>query len=531
MNPPPDKVAQAQASLPDWVARHALGLVTGAFILLPALLALGYFLPPINHDTAAILVISQRWIEGERLYVDLIDINPPMTFVLNAFPVLVAKATGMSVPAALTFCFLLAIAASVMAAWHLLVRQVEPERRLVRLIFLLLLPFFLIVFPGENFTQREHLMMIAAFPYLLLAAARSMGRPVQPMLALAIAVTTALAVGQKPHFLIFLVMIELYVLWARGWRAALADMVPWTALAVLVIYLVLTLTLLPAYWREVLPLAFSEYAELGEGSPLVTALDSTSGPTLIALSILGAAAFFVSRSPLSRLLALHAAAMALSNILQAKGWPYHIMPAQAGTIVLLAVLMAEVVERLLPRPPEAARLPIAGLLGAFLILTYYSAFMLKPPFAPQRSYAESPTAMLLKLVKRDARGGRMLVLSPGIYPFYPLVLYARTQVVTPYLTMWLLQGLYHDCEEGDPLYREPADMSPSERKLFEEMGTILAERRPEVVVVDRIAGIPRCHEAAFDYLEYFLRNPIFAEAWQEYEHVSTLDRYVIYRRL
>ncbi|MCW5730772.1 MAG: hypothetical protein KIT20_08450 [Alphaproteobacteria bacterium] len=521
----------APVLLPDWIARRALGLIVGAFLLLPALLSLGYFLPPINHDTAAILAISQRWIEGERLYVDLIDINPPMTFVLNAFPVLVAKATGMSVPAALTFCFLLAIAASILAAWHLLARHVEPERPLVRLIVLLLLPFLLIVFPGENFTQREHLMMIAAFPYLLLAAARSADRPVHPMLSMAIAVAAALAVGQKPHFLFFLVLVELHVLLARGWRAALADRVPWTALAVLVVYLVLTLVLLPAYWREVLPLAFGEYAELGEGDPLATALDWTSGPTLLTLLALGAAAFLFSRSHLSRLLALHATAMALSNILQAKGWPYHVMPAQAGTLLLLAVLLAEVVDRYLPRTPMAARLPVAGFLGVFVLLTYYTAFMLEPPFGKQREYADSPTAMLLKLVKRDARGGRMLVISPGIYPFYPLVLYARTQVVTPYLTMWLLQGLYHDCEEGDPLYREPDDMSATERKLFEEMGTILAERRPEVVIVDRIAGIPRCHEAAFDYLEYFLRNPTFAEAWQDYEHAATLDRYVIYRRL
>ena len=37
---------------------------------LPVLWLAGYFFPPINHDVAAILDISARWLAGEKLYVD-----------------------------------------------------------------------------------------------------------------------------------------------------------------------------------------------------------------------------------------------------------------------------------------------------------------------------------------------------------------------------------------------------------------------------------------------------------------------------
>ncbi len=53
-------------------------------IALPILWLAGYFFPPINHDVAAILDVSARWVNGERLYVEVIDENLPLTFVVHA---------------------------------------------------------------------------------------------------------------------------------------------------------------------------------------------------------------------------------------------------------------------------------------------------------------------------------------------------------------------------------------------------------------------------------------------------------------
>src|SRR5437879_5027889 len=51
--------------------------------LLPALLFVPFMLaPPLNHDVAAVLSFSERWLAGEQLYSDLIDVNPPLIFVL-----------------------------------------------------------------------------------------------------------------------------------------------------------------------------------------------------------------------------------------------------------------------------------------------------------------------------------------------------------------------------------------------------------------------------------------------------------------
>src|SRR5580698_1064357 len=63
-----------------------------ALVALPWLWAVGYFFPPLNHDVAALLQFAQRMLHGERLYVDLIDINPPMIFLLDTVPVAIAEA-------------------------------------------------------------------------------------------------------------------------------------------------------------------------------------------------------------------------------------------------------------------------------------------------------------------------------------------------------------------------------------------------------------------------------------------------------
>ena len=57
-----------------------------------------------------------------------------------------------------------------------------------------------------------------------------------------------------------------------------------------------------------------------------------------------------------------------------------------------------------------------------------------------------------------------------------------------------------------------------------------AREQPDLLIVDSIAGIPRCQGKEFDYLEYFMQNRVFADAFEGYEHLMDFDRYRIYRR-
>ena len=57
-----------------------------------------------------------------------------------------------------------------------------------------------------------------------------------------------------------------------------------------------------------------------------------------------------------------------------------------------------------------------------------------------------------------------------------------------------------------------------------------AKNQPDLLIVDTIPGMPRCQGKVFDYLEYFQQNKVFADAFENYEHLMDFDRYRIFRK-
>lgn len=53
-------------------------------------------LPPFNQDVAAVLDFSLCWLDGERLHVDITDVNPPLIFILNLGPAMLARRLGIA---------------------------------------------------------------------------------------------------------------------------------------------------------------------------------------------------------------------------------------------------------------------------------------------------------------------------------------------------------------------------------------------------------------------------------------------------
>ena len=505
------------------------GLI-GILWLVPLIWLVGYFWPPINHDVAAVLDVSKRWLDGDRLYRDIIDVNLPLVFVLYALPEVCARFFGGTAPVWLTALFAMAIGGSFVACRQLMHRIPTLAQPLTEAMLPPTLLFLLIVLPNDNFGQREHLMLIACMPYVLEASARAKGVAIGRWFRFGIALAAGTALAQKPYFMLIPLAVEGYLLTQRGPRATFTDMVPWTIGLCAVGHALLIVFGTPAYWTFVLPIIRDSYAVLGDTSWQEVLFGPVLGPTLLALLAFGALAIFLARTLTARVVIAFALGSALSAAAQAKGWPYHVLPALSAAILLASLTIAQVVDRYLPLDRGEHRLPVAAISASFMILLYFQAALFTPPFQKQRQYDESIIAVLSHVVTQNAPNRKILVLSPGIYPHYPVINYTHVRMTMPFQTMWVLQGIYADCEEFPALYTAPEDMSETEKFVFDKVPEEFARLKPDLLIVDRVAGMPRCQGKTFDYLEYFQRNTVFAQAFEGYAPFMDIDRYAIYRR-
>ena len=515
-----------------WLNRHETAvdrLLHGLLLALPSIWLLGYLFPPINHDAASILDVCHRWLSGETLYLDIIDVQAPMVYVLYSIPEVLSRLTGLNAPTWLTICVMAAIALSFNLQIRALNLVDSARAPLTGALFPAMSMYLMAVMPLDMFGQREHLMLIACLPYAVLTAARAGGdRP--PMgLAVSVAIFAGLTLGQKPHFVVIPTLIELFVLYRVGFRAALRDPVPWTILAIFVSEIAFAWFVTPHYFTTTLPFVFDAYTKIGDVTVWQLLTGRTMAPTIVVLALLTTAAF-AWFGDLARIVALFAIGGILSAVVQDKGWGYHLLPAMAGTFLLGALVVTKTLDRFLPLDPHLHRVPVAMVTTAFMLLFYYEAALLDPPFGKQRDFANSVTGRMMELVEREAPNRKVLVLSPGIYPHYPMINYLGVRMTMRFQTMWALQGIYNKCEEMAPRYNAPDNMDATEMFVFRTVADDFAKQKPDLLIVDRIAGMPLCRADVFDYLEYFSRNPLFAKAFEKYEFYSSIDRYDVYRR-
>jgi len=524
--PTPISKPSALTALAGFGGVSASDRIGWRLLLLPFLLwGASVLFPPLNHDAAAILFWAQRMVAGDRLYVDLIDVNPPMIFWLNLLPAWLAAKTGLSAAQLLSGGLVLAIVASMAFCRRLvpdLSEDIGPSGQVLLPVVAL---FVLLIYPAHSFAQREHILLIAALPYLLASAGRGGLAPLSARKRAASAVLIAIAVCMKPHFAILPLLMEAWVLSRMGWRRWLSAPTPWLIAGIGVAYIAASWLLHPAYFAA-LPAFLSTYAqaEAGTGWRL---LSGDQVPALLIGGVIGGImAFRILPNRLAQALTLFVAATTIAGALQGKGWDYHFLAARAGLILLLVCLGADLIDRygqgLRAGGWPSRRALALVLLGGLM----FSSDALSPPFKLQREFPDTQAGRLARIMAVEARGEPIMWMTSGIYPQFTAMAVTGNPMVGRYMSLWLLPTLYRD---GSP-YRQPADMGSLERALFNSLARDLSQGKPKLLMVfdaNREAGY---QGRAFSYIDYAQRHPDFAKAFADYSVLTRLDGWTIYRR-
>ncbi len=500
------------------------------FVLGFGLCSLPIFLGVLNHDEAWYLLVARRVLDGQRLYVDVFDTNPPLIIWLNLLPVALAGALGISEILALRIMVLGMVGASLgLTRWSLvqsLPGRVEAQRALLSLGLFILLPVV-----GYDFAQREHLMMILVLPYLVLATARATGRQPGGPIPWLVGVLAGLGLAIKPQFALLWLSVEGTLVVRRGWRAAIRP----EGLAIVTIglvYAVALLTITPDYLLWIRRITSVYY---GAGGAPIGILASEFGSIFTALAVLGLLMARPTGDARRRLELIGTANVALLAIaiLQLKGYSYQFYPPLALALMTMGWLVVD-------RPSlESGRAPrVVGVIGAVLLVVVSLIAILRGlesiAWRGNPGATDTPYGRLIRASREHATGESVFVFSPAVATGFPMVNYAGVGWASRHPALLFLPGCYPagpgSGSGPDVALHAPNRMSASERFLFDDVIDKLLTDQPTLLFVDE-AGTPLAYDGRrFDYLAYYAQDPRFARFLSDYEPLNRIDQFRLYRR-
>jgi hypothetical protein len=304
----------------------ALGLAAG---ILTALVQ--SFLLSIDCDVSWLITVNEKLLAGQRIYVDVIEVNPPASIWLYTPAVWFAGWLHVRPEATVVAAFILLAFATSALAVRISAKLRQPPNPLV---LFGALCFVELLLPMGTFAQREHAALFFAVPALAALAVLAEGRPLSPRARVMAGVAAGLVIALKPHFALAIVPAGLFAVWkSRSVKPMIA--LGAAALTVVLAYLASILAFTPEYLK-LLPVLAQTYMPLRERWSILLL-----GPVVIvplATYVLGFALRPARTGTLPWMFLIGSAGFVLAALIQGKGYLNHALPGIGLGFVGLALL-------------------------------------------------------------------------------------------------------------------------------------------------------------------------------------------------
>lgn len=481
---------------------------------------------PLKDDVAWLLYVARRWLEGQRLYEDLVEVNPPLIIWIYAVPAWVAATLGAAPKLVAAPFFALLLLGS--AAWSAGLLRGRAN------VFTSPIPVFatigivLMAVPGIEFGQREHLLIAAVLPYLCLFA-RELDGEAEPRFVGSLAgIAAGLGCALKPSYILAIIAIEVMAA-IRGHRILRAA--PIATVFSIGIYGLGVLVFCPAFMEKAVPLALALYG--GTDTPSIDILLQSSrllfGQAVIIVLCWSSHTTLTRRSPFKRHLLLTLTAFAIGAtvvfVLQGKNWFYHRLPATVSTLLALLLWIAAVMP---PRPAEALRDVLSGLrrahlkrlapvplvVGALVLFAIADYERLRPWVESAVEPALSTEVKLERLIRKE-HARTYIAFSEWIALGFPVVNNTGVTWASRFDSMWALKGeIWRARQDG---------AAPKEWPIRRWVVKDFIANCPDLAVVDTREGI--------NYVSVLIASdPEFAAAWSRYHQIAAFDGLRVLKR-
>lgn len=510
---PSADLTQHRASLP---ARYHAPSVAACMMLLAALgfVLATAILSPLKDDVAWLLYVARKWLGGQRLYEDLVEVNPPLIIWIYAIPAWISQHFNWE-PKLVAIPFFAALVLA-SAWWTACLLHGRAALFAHRLPSFAVIGTLLLLLPGVEFGQREHLLAASVLPYLVLFVRELEGEREPRWTALAVGALAGLGCALKPTYAIAFVLMELAGA-LRGHR--LFRISSLSAAGTALIYAAAVVIFDPAFLQKAVPLALALYG--GTDTPCLQIMWESrrllfgQGVVLVL--------YWVNRETLARyspflrhtLLALtvFAVGATISYVLQGKNWFYHQLPATTAIVLALLLWLAILlVWRDLPRRRVLLTAPLLAISLVDFTLAGYDR--MRPWVVSAVEPNLSTEVKLERLIKRE-KAHTYIAFSEWIALGFPVVNDTGVTWASRFDSMWALKG---------ELWRARQDGGAS--KDFPVRDWVVKDfvaNCPDIAVVDTKSGV--------NYVGVLIgSSPEFARAWSHYREIANFDRLRVLKR-
>jgi hypothetical protein len=509
--------------------------------------------------------------------------NPPLFVYVAAPAVGLAQVTGLSEFPLFNTLGLAWMIIGFLLSWRVLSRTgLLPDAAPRGLFLLAVLVAFGSILHDRMFGQREFLMLLGVVPYLLVTAARAAGRPVPPLLAAGVGLLAGLGLAFKPFFALVPIGIEIYLTFVRrkGWFWRRPELL--VIFGFHVVYWALVLILTPGY-LNMMAISLATYNAYAKPLGHILGMLLTRFPGPLPFVLFAIVRPSESTRELRQAFLVGVVALMSAVVMQRQGLDYHYYPSTAAALLLVTAVALGAAENLVARSrvfrPQG-RLPAVllfaylafeigswcwnswqgggvvyrhrwpalgaavmlltaiGAMGWYLprrgwsrrvqgaaLLTLLVAYLLALVaswcyicYQTERPYKDHE---LVDLVREKAGGKPAAVLTNGAFMAFPMINYSGATWPLRLGCLGTLPAFYAGTglKSDGTIYRTREEMGEVERFTVDCTIEDLLASRPAVIVVDVRPKKSAMGDLPFDFVEYFLRDPRFAEFIKDYAWV------------
>ncbi len=460
-------------------------------------------------DPSWLISATGRWLSGQKLYVEVIETNPPLIIYLTVPPVLIARFLEVAPEAVFVIYVTLLGIASLIA-----VSRIYPEKWFV--IFSVLVIF---LFPAQHFGQREHLAIILFLPYF---ASLMAGKKANILTALFAGIGLAI----KPYLIFLAVACVLGdVITTRNLRAAFSrnNFIIFTVFA---LYTAAVTVFHPEYFRDVVPPLLKYYAIYGHEYSYILKriyiiLGGLTVPLLSYIVLCWRNNSRYARESIYTTLLILAATFTV--LVQAKGWVNHFYVMVVFGCYLCVFLIGEVF--------RSRKKLLQNIIynWAVALLVIQIALAVQFNYERVNSYNEKEQREIASVLTQYAAGKYVYPVTFGLCEIYPAFSHSQAVSASRYAHLFVQPGIYFvEGTAGITLKHNPRDKrNADEQKSIDHILEDLRHHEPELLLVSE--HLFR-NKYKFDFIEYLSIEPEFVKIFNQYIMIKKVGNMTIYQR-